>query len=201
MDILNIIAMINKEIAHMFRKFDPIQRMIIARDTGLLNDYFNIEKVIKYDDKKILELQNNQEIVRNKLKINATINNTNIFKKIQKEYKTFDNYIWSFTNYKTIYETNKTSSELSDKISKDLKSKGMKFIGTIIIYSYLQSIGIINSHEQQCFRYKKVVGKYYFPTTFLYIRNSISSKFITSIIIFNIRMTFNFIKINKMYIS
>ena len=98
-------------------------------------DYFNIEKVIKYDDKKILELQNNQEIVRNKLKI------------------------WSFTNYKTIYETNKTSSELSDKISKDLKSKGMKFIGTIIIYSYLQSIGIINSHEQQCFRYKKVVGK------------------------------------------
>lgn len=122
-------------------------------------DYFNIEKVIKYDDKKILELQNNQEIVRNKLKINATINNTNIFKKIQKEYKTFDNYIWSFTNYKTIYETNKTSSELSDKISKDLKSKGMKFIGTIIIYSYLQSIGIINSHEQQCFRYKKVVGK------------------------------------------
>ena len=90
------------------------------------------------------------------LKIKATINNSKIFKQIQEEYGSFDKYIWSFTNNETIYELDKVSSELSDSISKDLKHRGMTFVGTIIIYSYLQAIGIINSHEIQCFKHYKI---------------------------------------------
>ena len=101
-------------------------------------------------------MQNNEGIIRNKLKIKATINNSKIFKQIQKEHGSFDKYIWSFTNNETIYELDKVSSELSDTISKDLKQRGMKFVGTIIIYSYLQAIGIINSHEPQCFKHHKI---------------------------------------------
>ena len=98
-------------------------------------------------------LLNNKGIIRNKLKIKAAINNAKIFKKIQKEYGSFSNYIWSFTSNKVIYETGKTKSELSDNISKDLNKRGMKFVGTIVIYSYLQAIGIINSHDKDCFLY------------------------------------------------
>ena len=101
-------------------------------------------------------MQNNEGIIRNKLKIKATINNSKIFKQLQKEYGSFDKYIWSFTNNETIYELDKVSSELSDTISKDLKQRGMKFVGTIIIYSYLQAIGIINSHEPKCFKHHKI---------------------------------------------
>ena len=119
-------------------------------------DNFNIDKIIKYDESKINELLNNKDIVRNKLKINSSINNSKIFKKIQKEYKSFDNYIWSFTNNKIIYEEyNVTSNKLSDRISKDLKKRGMKFVGSVIIYSYLQAIGIINSHSKDCFLHEK----------------------------------------------
>ena len=103
---------------------------------------------------KINELINNQNIIRNKLKIEASINNARIFKKIEEEYKTFYNYLTTFTNNKIYYETNKTSSELSDNISKDLTKRGMKFVGTKIIYSYLQAIGIIYSHDKDCFMYK-----------------------------------------------
>ena len=119
-------------------------------------DNFDIDKIINYDETKIKELQNNEGIIRNKLKIKATINNSKIFKQIQKEYGSFDKYIWSFTNNETIYELDKVSSELSDTISKDLKQRGMTFVGTIIIYSYLQAIGIINSHEIQCFKHYKI---------------------------------------------
>ena len=118
-------------------------------------DNFDINKVINYDETKIQKLRNDEEIIRNKLKINAAIKNSKIFKEIQKEYGSFDKYIWHFTNNKTIYETDKVSSELSDRVSKDLKKRGMTFVGTIIIYSYLQAIGIINSHEMQCFKNKK----------------------------------------------
>ena len=98
-------------------------------------------------------LLNNKGIIRNKLKIIAAINNAKIFKKIQKEYGSFSNYIWSFTSNKVIYEIGKTKSELSDNISKDLNKRGMKFVGTIVTYSYLQAIGIINSHDKDCFLY------------------------------------------------
>jgi len=119
-------------------------------------DNFDIDKIIKYDDIKIDSLMNNSKIVRNKLKIKATINNAIIFKDIQKEYKSFANYIWHFTDNKIIYGNGVliTSNDLSDTISKDLRKRGMKFVGTVIIYSYLQAIGIINDHEKDCYLYK-----------------------------------------------
>lgn len=114
-------------------------------------DNFDIDKICNYDNKKINELLLNEKIVRNKLKINASIINAKIFKNIQKEYGTFHNYLKQFIQDKTIYEVNKTTSELSDKISKDLQKRGMKFVGSTIIYSYLQAIGVIYSHDENCF--------------------------------------------------
>ena len=118
-------------------------------------DGFDINKICNYDDKKIEELLANEKIVRNKLKIKASINNSKIFKQIQKEYGSFYNYLKTFTNSKTIYEINKTTSNLSDNISKDLQKRGMKFVGSTIIYSYLQAIGVIYSHDEECFLYKE----------------------------------------------
>lgn len=118
-------------------------------------DEFDIDKICNYNENKVNELMDNKDIVRNKLKINATINNAKIFKKIQLEYGSFYNYIKKFTDGKIIFENNKVTSELSDTISKDLKKQGMKFVGSTIIYSYLQAVGIINSHENGCFLYKK----------------------------------------------
>ncbi len=116
-------------------------------------DNFDYNKIAKYDEAKIDELMNNEGIIRNKLKIKASINNSKIFINIQKEYGTFDKYIWHFTNNEIIKRRKKeiqTTSQLSDKISNDLKKRGMKFVGSTIIYSYLQAIGIINDHEQNC---------------------------------------------------
>lgn len=121
----------------------------------LAYDNFDIEKVIKYNENKINELINNKEIIRNKLKIKSSINNSIIFKKIVNEYKSFYNYLCLFTKNKIYYELDKTTNNLSDSISKDLKKRGMTFVGSTIIYSYLQAIGIINSHEKSCFKYKK----------------------------------------------
>lgn len=118
-------------------------------------DNFAIDKIIKYDDVKKEELYNNKGIIRNKLKINASINNSAIFKEIQKEYGSFSKYLLSFIHEYPIYETGLTTSQLSDSISKDLIKRGMKFTGSTIIYSYLQAIGIINSHETECFLHKK----------------------------------------------
>jgi DNA-3-methyladenine glycosylase I len=114
-------------------------------------DNFNYQIIAKYDENKITELLNNSQIVRNKLKIRAVINNAKIFIKIQKEFGSFANYIWHFTNFKIISSIeNQTKSSLSDKISQDLVERGMKFVGSVIIYSYLQAIGVINSHEDNC---------------------------------------------------
>ena len=118
-------------------------------------DNFDIEKIINYDETKILELSENKNIIRNKLKIKASINNAKVFKNIKEEYQTFYNYLKLYTNDKIIYENDKTTSPLSDAISKDLIKRGMKFVGTTIIYSYLQAIGVINSHEDDCYLYKK----------------------------------------------
>ena len=120
-------------------------------------DNFNIDKIINYDEEKINELLTNHNIIRNKLKIKASINNAKIFKQITNEYKTFYNYLKTFTNDKTFYEIDNTRNDISDAISKDLKKRGMKFVGTTIIYSYLQAIGIIYSHDKECFMYKKVI--------------------------------------------
>lgn len=118
-------------------------------------DNFDYEKISKYDDKKIKELIENKNIIRNRRKITAVIKNAKIFMEIQKEYKTFFNYIWHFTKGNVIYEYNKTTSSLSDEISKDLYKRGMRFVGSTIIYSYLQAIGVINSHEPNCFLQKE----------------------------------------------
>ena len=117
-------------------------------------DNFNIDKIIKYDEEKIKELLTDDRIIRNKLKIKASINNAKIFKNIQEEYGSFFNYLKIFTKGKIIYETGNTTNELSDHISKDLYKRGMKFVGSTIIYSYLQAVGIIYSHDKDCFMYK-----------------------------------------------
>ena len=96
-------------------------------------------------------LRNNPEIIRNRLKIQAAVINAQAFRKIQKEYGSFSEYLWHWTDGRVIQETGKTSSELSDTISKDLKKYGMKFVGTTVVYAYLQAIGVIWSHEDECF--------------------------------------------------
>lgn len=118
-------------------------------------DNFDINKIINYDQAKIDELINNKGIVRNKGKIAASIENAKIFKQIQNEFGSFYQYLCTFTNGITYFEIDLTTNELSDKISLDLISRGMKFVGSTIIYSYLQAIGIINSHEKECFLYHK----------------------------------------------
>ena len=118
-------------------------------------DNFDIDKICNYEEKKIEELLIDKGIIRNKLKIKASINNAKIFKEIQKEYGSFYKYLRTFTNDKIVYEIGKTTSKLSDEISKDLQKRGMKFVGSTIIYSYLQAIGVIYSHDKECFMYRK----------------------------------------------
>lgn len=114
-------------------------------------DGFDVEKVSLYDENKQQELAQNGGIIRNKLKIRASINNAKVFRGIQREFGTFADYIKTFTHGETFFETGRVSSPLSDALSADLKKRGMKFAGTVIIYSYLQAIGVINSHEESCF--------------------------------------------------
>lgn len=116
-------------------------------------DYFDLDKVCEYKEEKLAELLLNKKLIRNRLKMNAAVNNAKVFREIQREYGGFSRYIWHFTDGEVIYENDKTYSELSDTVSADLKKRGMKFVGTTIIYSYLQAIGVINSHEKECFLY------------------------------------------------
>ena len=116
-------------------------------------DNFDVEKVACYDDVKVEELRQDAGIIRHKGKITSAINNAKIFIEIQKEFGSFDNYIWGFTDGEIIKAEFKTESELSKSISKDLKKRGMKFVGPTIIYSYLESIGVIDNHQEDCFKY------------------------------------------------
>lgn len=124
-------------------------------DFRIAYDNFDIDKVINYDDNKINELLTNKKIIRNKLKIKSSINNARIYKNIQKEYGSFYQYLLTFNNNKIIYEVDKTTNNLSDNISNDLIKRGMKFVGSTIIYSYLQAIGLIYSHDKECFMNSK----------------------------------------------
>ena len=117
-------------------------------------DNFDLNRVISYDDNKVNELLSNKDIIRNKRKINASINNSKIFKTIVDEYGSFYNCLRTFTEDRTIYETNKTTNDLSDALSKDLQNRGMTFVGSVIIYAYLQAIGVIYSHDKDCYLYK-----------------------------------------------
>ena len=118
---------------------------------------FDLDKVCAFDDNKINELINNKDIIRNRLKIIASINNAKIFKQIKNEYGSFYNYLKQFTNGNRYIEVDQVSSELSDKISEDLVKRKMKFVGTKIIYSFLQAIGIIYSHDKECYLYKESI--------------------------------------------
>ncbi len=115
-------------------------------------DGFDIDKICAYDEEKIGTLMSDPFIIRNRRKITATVKNSAVFKKIQAEYGSFASYIWSFTDGKTVFEefTLRTTSPLSDAVSADLKTRGMTFVGSTIVYSYLQAIGMIQGHEKGC---------------------------------------------------
>ena len=124
-------------------------------------DYFDYKKIATYKQEKIDSLLLNEGIIRNKLKINSAVKNAKVFIQIQKEFGSFDKYLWGFTGGRQIKNSWKTltqvpvSSKLSDIISKDLKKRGMNFVGSVIIYSYLQAIGVINDHLVSCPSYDK----------------------------------------------
>ena len=119
-------------------------------------DNFDVKKVAAYDEKKIEELLQNPGIIRNRLKINSAIRNAKVFINIQKEFGSFATYIWAFVNNKPVKNHFRTieelpaSTPLSDEISKDLKKRGMNFVGSTIIYAFLQATGIVNDHTADC---------------------------------------------------
>ena len=122
-------------------------------------DGFDLKKVCGYQEEQVERLMQNKEIIRNRRKITAAIKNANIFLEIQKEFGSFSDYLWHFTGHEIIYETGKTTSELSDTVSADLYKRGMRFVGSTIIYSYLQAVGIIYSHEDGCYLCREKTGK------------------------------------------
>lgn len=114
-------------------------------------DDFDLDKVCGYGEERLQELQENPGIIRNKRKIRAAVANAIVFRAIQQEFQSFSNYIWHWTEGRVVYEKGCSHSELSDRVSEDLKRRGMKFAGTTIVYAYLQAIGVIYSHEKGCF--------------------------------------------------
>lgn len=124
-------------------------------DFKIAFDNFDVDLVAGYGEEKMEKLRKNPKIIRNKLKIAAAVNNARIFKEIQREFGSFSKYLWKWTEGKIIYENDRTFSALSDAVSSDLKKRGMKFVGTTIIYSYLQAVGVIYSHEEGCYLKKE----------------------------------------------
>ncbi|WKK86264.1 DNA-3-methyladenine glycosylase I [Marivirga arenosa] len=124
---------------------------------------FNAEKVAQFDQSKIDELLQNPGIIRNKLKVNGAVTNAQKFLEVQKEFGSFDHYIWSFVNHKTIINQLKSLEEApatspeSDALSKDLKKRGFKFVGSTIMYAHMQACGLVNDHLVSCFRYNEVM--------------------------------------------
>ncbi len=122
---------------------------------------FNALKVSKYTQKRIQKLLKDESIIRNKLKINSAINNAKQFLKIQKEFDSFDNYLWGFVHYKPIKNKFKkssnlpTSTEISEKLSQDLKKRGFNFVGPTICYALMQAVGMVNDHTSDCFMYQR----------------------------------------------
>ncbi len=129
-----------------------------------LFDNFDAKKIARYNSKKIEELLNDAGIVRNRLKINSTISNAKAFLRTCEQYGNFSEYIWSFTNGKPLINQWKSlqeipaKSELSDKMSKDLKKAGFNFVGSTICYAFMQAVGIVNDHTVDCFRYHEVLS-------------------------------------------
>lgn len=125
-------------------------------------DDFNFEKIARYDDAKIQSLLQDEGIIRNRLKVKAAVQNANAFIKVREEFGSFDRYIWGFLDQKTIQNHFSHISEiparteLSDTISKDLKKRGFTFVGSTIIYAYMQAAGMVNEHIMECFRHGEV---------------------------------------------
>ena len=117
-------------------------------------DQFDPHKIACYDERKTAELMSNPGIIRNRRKIEAAVSNSRVFLAIAREFGSFGSYLCTFTKGETLYEWGNTTNPLSDAISKDLKKRGMKFVGSTIIYSYLQAIGVIYSHDRDCFLHK-----------------------------------------------
>jgi DNA-3-methyladenine glycosylase I len=125
-------------------------------------DNFNARKIARYDKRKIKELLNNEGIIRNRLKVASTVQNAKAFLDVQKEFGSFDKYIWEFVNGKTIknkwrkMQDIPSNTDISDAMSKDLKKRGFKFVGSTICYAFMQAVGIVNDHVVSCFRYNEV---------------------------------------------
>ncbi|TGN09378.1 DNA-3-methyladenine glycosylase I [Leptospira ilyithenensis] len=124
---------------------------------------FDPEKVAKFTDKKLEKILLDPSIVRNRLKVYAAVNNAKRFLEIQKEFGSFDKYIWSFVNGKPIVNRRKTLKDVpattkeSDALSKDLIKRGFKFVGSTVIYAHMQATGLVNDHLEECFRYKETL--------------------------------------------
>ena len=125
-------------------------------------DAFDYKKIAAYSDAKLEELLQNPGIIRNKLKVKATVSNAQAFIKIQEEFGSFSKYIWGFVNHKPIQNSVKNYKEapattaISDALSKDLKKRGFKFTGSTVVYAHMQATGMVNDHEVNCFRYAEV---------------------------------------------
>lgn len=137
---------------------------ILKRREGYRKAFSNFDpkKVAKYDEKKIQELLQDEGIIRNRLKVRAAVTNAQKFLEIQNEFGSFDKYIWEFVGGKPIVNKWKDISELpatskeSDSLSKDLKKRGFKFVGSTIIYAHMQACGLVNDHLKECFRYEEI---------------------------------------------
>lgn len=123
-------------------------------------DRFNPAKVAKYDEQKIAALLNNDGIIRNRLKINSAVTNALAFREVQREFGSFDEYVWRFVNGKPLQrkrgEPIQARTEISDALSKDLLKRGFKFVGSTICYSFMQAVGMVNDHDATCFRYNVI---------------------------------------------
>ncbi len=125
-------------------------------------DYFDYKKIASYDESKITSLLENSGIIRNKLKVRATVTNAQAYIKVQEEFGSFSKYIWDFVDGKPIknklthYKDAPANTPISDAISKDLKKRGFKFVGSTVIYAHMQATGMVNDHEVGCFRYNEV---------------------------------------------
>lgn len=122
-------------------------------------DGYDYKKIAKYSESKFSELMQDSGIIRNKLKIRSAITNAQLFMEIQEEFGSFSNFIWAYVDGKPILNKFKTIKEvpattpLSDKISKDLKKRGFKFVGSTVVYAFMQAIGLVNDHTTDCFKY------------------------------------------------
>ncbi len=125
-------------------------------------DCFDVEKVACYGEEKIKDLMENADIIRNRKKMEAAVKNARVFQEIQREFGSFSRYLWGFTNNEIIVNQDDcfpVKTELSDRVSKDMKKRGMAFVGSVTIYSYLQAVGLVNDHELSCFCRKDVQEK------------------------------------------